>query len=159
MSNTLILNTFAALLLSCLLIAFHFITFSVFTPGLSFFNDLLSNESRIIFSLEFRRNYLYIFKYLIPILVNLILPFWVVTMRMKFNLMIDIKGIIFICFFPWAAYYLITLIISLLAVKDTNWQNINQLFLIKDVVFTFSNSALTIVGGTLAYSTNSFLYR
>lgn len=154
MSNTLILNTCSALLLSFLLITFHFITFSIFIPGLSFFNDLLSYESRVDFSLEVKKNSWYILKYLVPILASLVLSFSIITVRIQLNSTINIGNIFYICFFPWATYYCIGLIISFLTFENVSWQNLNQLFLSKDIVFTFSNSTLTIIGGILAYLFN-----
>ena len=152
MSNTLFLNLFSALLLSCLLIAFHCISLSIFIPGLSFFNDWLSHESRIIFSLELRKNYLLILKYLIPNFVNLTFTFCVIAMRIKLNSMTNIASIFFICSFPWVAYYCVALIMFLLATKDISWKNISQFLLTKDVVFTCSNSALSITGEISAHT-------
>lgn len=154
MSNTLSLNTLSALFLSFLLIAFHLVTFSIFTPGLSFFNDLLSSESRIEFSLELKKNYWYILKYLVPILVNLCLSFSVISIHIQLNLTINVGSIVYICFFPWATYYCIAIIISLFAMKDISWQNLSQLFLIKDIILIFSNAMLTVIGGILAYLFN-----
>ena len=151
MSNTLSLNTLSALFL---LITFHLVTFSIFTPGLSFFNDLLSSESRIEFSLELKKNYWYILKYLVPILVNLCLSFSVISVGIQLNSTINVGSIFYICFFPWATYYCIAITMSLLAMKDISWQNSNQLFLIKDIIFVLSNGMLTVIGGILAYLLN-----
>lgn len=154
MSNILVLNNLSAFLLLFLLIAFHLITFSIFTPGLSFYSNLLSYESRIEFLLELKRNYLYSLKYLVPIIASLCLSFGVITVRIKLNSIINIETIFYICFFPWLAYYCIGLIMSFLSFKNVSWHNLNQLLLIEDIVFTFSNGIITIIGGTLAYLFN-----
>ncbi|MEL6441587.1 MAG: hypothetical protein AAFQ80_20330 [Cyanobacteria bacterium J06621_8] len=151
MSNTVVLNVCSALLLLCFLVGFHFITFAIFTPGLTFFNDLLSFESRMGFYLEIRKNYLYILMYLVPISVNLLLSFAIIRIRIQFNSTIGLGSIIAICFFPWIAYYF-TNLITLLIANDISWQeDFNQLFSIRDIIIILPNSCVTAIGGILAY--------
>lgn len=159
MSNALFLNLSSALLLSCLLIAFHCISFSIFVPGLCFFNDLLSYESRIIFFSELRRNYWLILMYLIPIFVNLTFTFYIIAVRIKLHSMTNIASVFFIASFPWMAYHCVALTAFLLATKELGRKSISQFVLAKDIIFTFSNSALSIAGGILAYSLNSSLFK
>ena len=114
MNNIFIINFLTGLTILFSLIIFHWITFSIFTNGLDFFDELFFSDKRKILFHEIEINPAFILVYIISISIELLIAALIILIRNTFAYFTTINDIILICLIPALIIYLLVITIGLI---------------------------------------------